>query len=234
MNQQTALYRHFDAAGRLLYVGISLSAVARASQHRDQPWFMEMATMTTEWLSSREEAHAAERAAIRDEKPVHNKQRYGGTVEAPEPVVPAPEPELPLTFLSPLSTSERNALLTKLEIVPATGEVSFFDACRVLGVGKRRMLRLMILPDGVTCPLTTDELRELAHRLIEGTAVQDAPRDEASNFSHTPPWAARFFGSGSELHERAIAVAAGRYQEAAWMYPAPGIATPARAGEVRP
>lgn len=32
------LYRHYDPAGALLYIGISLSAVARLSQHGDKPW----------------------------------------------------------------------------------------------------------------------------------------------------------------------------------------------------
>ncbi len=69
---ETALYRHFDAEGRLLYVGVSKNAAARFSQHADKPWFDEIANMTVERFPTRAEAEAAERAAIRAESPIHN------------------------------------------------------------------------------------------------------------------------------------------------------------------
>lgn len=69
----TALYRHRNAEGTLLYVGISLSPIYRLSQHRDaSPWFKEIATVTVEWFDSRELALAAEREAIRSESPIYN------------------------------------------------------------------------------------------------------------------------------------------------------------------
>ena len=69
----TALYRHFDAGGELLYVGISLSPAYRLSQHRDAShWFPRVATVTIEWLPSRDEALRAERAAIQSEHPQCN------------------------------------------------------------------------------------------------------------------------------------------------------------------
>ena len=72
---RTALYRHFDAAGRLLYVGISLSAVQRLGQHRDNThWFEAIASVSIEWLPSRAEALEAERRAITTEHPAHNVQ----------------------------------------------------------------------------------------------------------------------------------------------------------------
>ena len=78
---QTCLYRHFDAAGRLLYVGISLSAVARLSQHMDgSSWADEIKSMTIERFPTRQEAHEAERQAIRDENPAHNLMRYNPKV----------------------------------------------------------------------------------------------------------------------------------------------------------
>jgi len=71
---QTQLYRHFDADGKLLYVGISLSAAHRLSQHNGQSeWASKIASMTVETLASREEALAAERVAIKTEKPAWNK-----------------------------------------------------------------------------------------------------------------------------------------------------------------
>ena len=76
---RTALYRHFDAAGQLLYVGISLSAVGRLAQHKlTAHWFAQLARIEVEWLSSRNEALKAERAAIAAENPAHNKQRPQG------------------------------------------------------------------------------------------------------------------------------------------------------------
>lgn len=69
---RTALYRHFDASGTLLYVGISLSAVARLSQHGRKPWFDAIDTMTVEYFDDRFSALRAERAAIISEKPSFN------------------------------------------------------------------------------------------------------------------------------------------------------------------
>ena len=79
-SSRTALYRHFDAAGTLLYVGISLSAVARLRSHQDESgWFGEIASVTIEWHDSRALAFAAERAAIKSERPrfnvIHNRPK---------------------------------------------------------------------------------------------------------------------------------------------------------------
>jgi excinuclease UvrABC nuclease subunit len=70
------LYRHFDADGRLLYVGISLSAVWRLARHRhDAHWFHQIATVTIQTLPSRGAALVAEARAIEEEKPLHNLYR---------------------------------------------------------------------------------------------------------------------------------------------------------------
>lgn len=71
---RTALYRHFDADGKLLYVGVSLNAVARLSQHKlNAGWFGQIASVTIEWLGSRHAALDAELRAIRTETPAWNK-----------------------------------------------------------------------------------------------------------------------------------------------------------------
>jgi predicted GIY-YIG superfamily endonuclease len=58
------LYRHFAADGSLLYVGISLCAINRLSQHKEgSHWFDH---------PDRKQALAAERAAIMRERPKHN------------------------------------------------------------------------------------------------------------------------------------------------------------------
>lgn len=69
------LYRFFDADERLLYVGISLNAAKRASEHKkDKQWWSDVARMEVQHLdvSSRSEAEELERKAIRAERPVHN------------------------------------------------------------------------------------------------------------------------------------------------------------------
>jgi len=73
---KTALYRHFDADHQLLYVGISLSAVARLAAHKQTAhWFTDIARVEVQWLDSREDALAAEAAAITAENPRWNLQR---------------------------------------------------------------------------------------------------------------------------------------------------------------
>lgn len=67
------LYRHWGKNGDLLYVGISLSAVNRLSQHKDSFWFDEIEKVTIESFANREVLKLAEIEAIRNERPLHNK-----------------------------------------------------------------------------------------------------------------------------------------------------------------
>lgn len=70
---RTALYRHFAADGRLLYVGISLSAIGRLAQHRETShWYGEIARVDIEWHSDRNAAMKAEKNAIQNEHPPYN------------------------------------------------------------------------------------------------------------------------------------------------------------------
>jgi predicted GIY-YIG superfamily endonuclease len=72
----TYLYRHFDKDGQLLYVGISLSAMTRISQHRESsPWFDLINNITLEKFASRKAALRAETDAIQIEKPLYNIQK---------------------------------------------------------------------------------------------------------------------------------------------------------------
>lgn len=70
---RTALYRHFDAEGALLYVGISLSPLYRLASHRQAAWVERIASITLEWMPTRAAAEAAELEAIRGERPQFNK-----------------------------------------------------------------------------------------------------------------------------------------------------------------
>lgn len=72
---RTALYRHFNVLGQLLYVGVSLSVVTRLSQHRDARWFEDIARIDVKWFPTRREALHAEAVAIWQENPKWNRQR---------------------------------------------------------------------------------------------------------------------------------------------------------------
>jgi hypothetical protein len=72
----STLYRHFDAGGVLLYVGVALSPTYRLSQHRDNShWFDKIACVEIEQFADRQAALSAERHAIVAENPLHNKRR---------------------------------------------------------------------------------------------------------------------------------------------------------------
>lgn len=69
----TTLYRMYDGASVLLYVGISVQPITRIRNHEGiQPWAEEIVHVTFERFEDDEEAAIAEEVAIRVEKPVHN------------------------------------------------------------------------------------------------------------------------------------------------------------------
>lgn len=73
--KRCALYRHFDSAGTLLYVGITAWQSDRDVGHaRTSAWVPFADHVTAQWFPSREAAFAAERQAIQSEVPVFNKQ----------------------------------------------------------------------------------------------------------------------------------------------------------------
>ena len=69
----TSLYRMYDAAGTLLYVGMTGHIPVRLDQHGgNKPWWALVARIDVEHFPLRSEAAAAEARAIRDEKPKYN------------------------------------------------------------------------------------------------------------------------------------------------------------------
>lgn len=79
------LYRHFDAEGRLLYVGISASAVQRLAAHKIKaPWASQISKVTVHHFATRPDALYAERRAIREETPLHNIKGATGALSIPE------------------------------------------------------------------------------------------------------------------------------------------------------
>lgn len=72
-SDSTQLYRHYDEAGVLLYVGISWSAEERFREHRrGSRWASKIARMTVAYFPTRVAAAQAEAAAIRAERPLYN------------------------------------------------------------------------------------------------------------------------------------------------------------------
>jgi excinuclease UvrABC nuclease subunit len=68
------LYRHFDAKGRLLYVGFSVTVFARTMQHmHGSSWAKLVTRIELEHFDDRNKAWRAEQLAIAKEAPMHNK-----------------------------------------------------------------------------------------------------------------------------------------------------------------
>lgn len=71
---QHSVYRMYDSAGTLLYVGCTGHLPVRLDQHRqDKPWWAGVSTVEVEHFPNFAAARAAEAQAIRDERPVHNR-----------------------------------------------------------------------------------------------------------------------------------------------------------------
>jgi hypothetical protein len=91
---RTELYRHYDDAGNLLYIGISLSTAHRLGQHRlTSKWSHRVATITIERFATRDEALAAELRAIQTESPLFNKIGKGQKAPSPTVKVQASSPD---------------------------------------------------------------------------------------------------------------------------------------------
>ncbi|WP_199546378.1 GntR family transcriptional regulator [Streptomyces sp. N35] len=71
-----ALYRYFDASDRLLYIGVTNDPDYRWNAHRWGPrrhsWCVDVARRSLEWYVSRPLALAAEKTAIKAERPRYN------------------------------------------------------------------------------------------------------------------------------------------------------------------
>lgn len=125
----TNLYRHYNTTGILLYVGISLSAIRRLSQHSNRSrWFNQIAMIKIEKFESRDEAQFAEKQAIENEGPLFNIKMVPKKPELPEKVR-AREPVL----------IETDRLLTFREVHEMIGS-SCKTAHIALGLAKRGMI----------------------------------------------------------------------------------------------
>jgi hypothetical protein len=72
-DRRTALYRLFDAEGRLLYVGVAFNPEVRWKDHaKDKPWWGDVERKTVAWCETRTDALLDEAEAIRTERPLYN------------------------------------------------------------------------------------------------------------------------------------------------------------------
>ena len=70
------LYKHYDANGDLLYVGITVSTIRRTREHiKRAEWYDQIVRIEISRFISREDAIKAEEVAIHVEKPRFNKQK---------------------------------------------------------------------------------------------------------------------------------------------------------------
>lgn len=144
----TQLYRHFNAHGDLLYVGISKSAFDRYMQHKyGSKWYEEIRSMTIEYFPSRAEAEAAERRAIIAEKPLWN--------------VTYNQPEKPQKTKRPATSKNLKAKLT-FDIDEVVAGINF-TAQSMGKIHEAATSTLQIIPDGyfhITTkkPMTSAEL----------------------------------------------------------------------------
>lgn len=123
---RTVLYRLFDAAGTLLYVGISSDPKVRWINHAGKKdWFPQVAATTFQWFDTRASAEAAEVEAIKAERPLHN------IIHNVARSAPASRPKRLLPDLPP-----RDPRLVDL--------VSLHEAADIIGVTRQYAHRLVM------------------------------------------------------------------------------------------
>jgi excisionase family DNA binding protein len=144
----THLYRHFDSDGALLYVGVSLNAVARLAGHETfSHWFDRIARVEIEHFPNREAALSAEKEAITTESPKCNLKH----------VPRAPE-------VSPCIEESRSALARR--VVSFMPVYRIEDAAAVLCIGRETVRRLVA--NGEIGSITDENCGRYGRALITG------------------------------------------------------------------
>jgi hypothetical protein len=119
------LYRHFDAKGRLLYVGISLNSLGRFKEHKvTSSWRADIARIEIAYFPTKRDALRAERKAIREESPIWNKTH---AIRREKPQTPPP------VFTSTLQR-------TAAKIIEAQG--SLRAAATIIGINHAHLYRI--------------------------------------------------------------------------------------------
>lgn len=106
------LYRHFDQHGYLLYVGQSISALARLMSHKSSPWIADIAFVSIDRYESPDALNEAEAVAIAMEAPIYNKVQPQVQKEKPD----AQAPSQPKSAPAPRSVSRRDLAQSQPEV----------------------------------------------------------------------------------------------------------------------
>jgi len=136
------------------------------AQHRDKPWFLTIANMTTEWFPSRDQAHAAERKAIREEGPLHNVRH---TVYQRSMFV------MPSACENGISAEQHAWIMAWFEKYPTWGGYAIDFGSRVLGVSEDTICKMVVVPLGTIPRLKTHEMKLIADRLLRGRYDAEPP-----------------------------------------------------------
>ena len=76
-----AVYWHYDAAGELLYIGCSITPLARMMAHSyGTDWAQKIVTIKLKHFASKGLAHEAEVEAIAKERPLYNLNHHPSPV----------------------------------------------------------------------------------------------------------------------------------------------------------
>ncbi|WNI19200.1 hypothetical protein [Actinacidiphila sp. ITFR-21] len=84
-SRRAAVYRLYNEAGALLYIGSAYDPDHRCKSHHVKPWWPQVAQRVDEWHPSREAAYVAETEAIATERPGRNRISGPGPVRLPVP-----------------------------------------------------------------------------------------------------------------------------------------------------
>lgn len=89
------LYRFWNAAGQLLYIGITNDAHRRFTSHgKDKPWWPEVVSITMQKYEDRLTLIQAEMQAIQVEHPIYNITHNGGLQDTWQFICPHCDGEL--------------------------------------------------------------------------------------------------------------------------------------------
>lgn len=163
LHRPTALYRFYDADGRLLYVGITFALKQRWRMHRqEKEWWPLVAANQVEWLPDRWQAMTAETAAIKAEKPLFNIQ------DSLLPVAPLPEIPAPAS-----RTEEAVAALRKAARAKKTAEDRADAARAALAVAMTNAVHAGVKQSEVVSitGLTREHVRRLVRDVEEKRAL---------------------------------------------------------------
>tara|TARA_R110002110_G_scaffold75553_1_gene199634 strand:+ start:425 stop:925 length:501 start_codon:yes stop_codon:yes gene_type:complete len=145
---KTNLYRHFDDDGVLLYVGISLNAIKRTSQHiKCSPWSRDIKRIEIDEFETRKAAMIAETDAIQAEKPLHNKQK-----------TKPPKKKMVVTYIEESKTKLTHKVTT---LQP------FYDLSDLSDFGLNRLRAEKLIADGLLGSIKLDaHRRKIGYRVV--------------------------------------------------------------------